>query len=206
MEETMWLIKSLTSAALYDLLKYIGTPKSQHWYDVKQTARNLLATLLMSDAGLRIGEVLSLRIGDLWNHEKPGPRKILTVQTEKSKLLREVPLTKRVQTAIVWMYHYGWAKNRRTSPELPAFSSHKGKVLEPMTSRQLQRIIKQAGKEVLGRKVTPHMLRHTFATRLMKKNNIRVVQILLGHGSISSTQVYTHPSSEDCQNAIDSLS
>lgn len=205
----MWLVKSLTSQALYDLLKHIGTPKTKHWYDVKKTARNLLACLLMSDAGLRIGEVLSLKIGDLWDHTKPGPRKIITVLTEKRKKdleLRDIPLTKKVQDALTWMYNYGWAKNRRINPNNHAFTTHKGIIDQPMSARQLERIIKKAGNEVLGIKVTPHMLRHTFATRLVnKKNNIRVIQILLGHQSISSTQVYTHPSSEDRQNAIDSL-
>lgn len=49
------------------------------------------------------------------------------------------------------------------------------------------------------------MLRHTFATRLMQKTNIRVVQQLLGHKSLSSTQVYTHPNADDLQKAIENL-
>jgi integrase/recombinase XerC len=49
------------------------------------------------------------------------------------------------------------------------------------------------------------MLRHTFATNLMRTTNARVVQQLLGHKNLSSTQIYTHPNQQDLKKAIDSL-
>ncbi|GAH96402.1 unnamed protein product, partial [marine sediment metagenome] len=55
------------------------------------------------------------------------------------------------------------------------------------------------------REIHPHILRHTFATRLMSKTSMRVVQELLGHKNLSSTQIYTHPNNADLQEAIDSL-
>ena len=50
------------------------------------------------------------------------------------------------------------------------------------------------------------MLRHTFATRLLKASNMRVVQEALGHKSIQTTQIYTHVTSDDLTRAVNSLS
>ena len=68
--------------------------------------------------------------------------------------------------------------------------------------RDVQRIVAQYTKQYLSVSFTPHSLRHTFATRLLKCSNIRIVQQLLGHDSLTSTQIYTHPSSDDRNIAI----
>ncbi|GAJ04418.1 unnamed protein product [marine sediment metagenome] len=77
--------------------------------------------------------------------------------------------------------------------------------MRPLTVRQVQRIITFAGKLSMGRNIHPHLLRHTFATRLMRNTSMAVVQQLLGHTNLSSTQIYTHPNGEDRKKAIDSL-
>ncbi|GAH69734.1 unnamed protein product, partial [marine sediment metagenome] len=51
----------------------------------------------------------------------------------------------------------------------------------------------------------PHMLRHTFASKLMRVTSMRTVQELLGHSSITSTQIYTHPNEDDKKKAIKGL-
>lgn len=66
-----------------------------------------------------------------------------------------------------------------------------------VSTRTLQRLVARLGREVLGRSLWPHVLRHTYATRMMRVCELRVVQELLGHRSVKSTQVYTHVSSED---------
>lgn len=74
----------------------------------------------------------------------------------------------------------------------------KGRILP----RDLQRVCNTIALASIGKLCTPLTLRHSFATRLMRHANIRVVQVLLGHRSLQSTQIYTHPTSNDCRQAI----
>ena len=81
---------------------------------------------------------------------------------------------------------------------------------KPLTTRNIQKIIqKTAGKAGIQKKVTPHTLRHSFATHLLESGvDIRVIQTLLGHSNLNTTQLYAHVSSEmikSIKNPLDSL-
>lgn len=74
----------------------------------------------------------------------------------------------------------------------PLFTSYRNK---PLTSRSVQRIISMFGKIIGKRSITPHKLRHSFATHLLRQGvDLRVIQELLGHATLASTEIYTHVS------------
>lgn len=71
-----------------------------------------------------------------------------------------------------------------------------------LQSRDIQRIVRSLSLRSIGRPIHPHVLRHTFATKLLSVSNLRIVQKVLGHKNISSTQIYTHPSNNEIAEAI----
>jgi len=164
--------------------------------------RNYTMALIMLDTGLRVGELTHLYVSDLWLDNQPKLALAVRPTLTKTKTARLIPLSKRIRGACVQMWNEVW----QLSLDLGnPYAFHSFRPSRCIAERQVQRIIKQAATRAIDRGVTPHALRHTFATRLMRTTNIRVVQTLLGHASLSSTQIYTHPTSDDLRTAIDSM-
>jgi len=74
-----------------------------------------------------------------------------------------------------------------------------------LNTRDFHRIVYTHSLNSIGRPIHPHTLRHTFATELLSKSNLAIVQEALGHKSIQSTQIYLHPSTNDVLKAINQL-
>jgi len=175
--------------------------------------RNYLIGLLMLDAGMRVGEVVSLQKSDLifevtyaGDDYTPVLEAVGTIvilpKNSKNGEGRTIPTSQRIKDAILNMNKHFW-KKFEVRWNQAAFMGYS--LLSPMSVRQIERIILSAGKTAIGKAVHPHMLRHTFATKLMRTTSIRIVQQLLGHKQLSSTQVYTHPGMDDLKNAINSI-
>jgi site-specific recombinase XerD len=161
--------------------------------------RNFCMILLMLDAGLRVSEVCGLQRSDLWFGEGPVVDLIVPASIAKNGVERTVPLSDRLREAIRCLRKNHW-DTLEVHPEFPAFWGQDPQ--DHLTTRQVQRIVKQITTAALGLAFNPHALRHTFATKMMHLTDIRTVQMLLGHASLSSTQVYTHPSLSDLREAI----
>jgi site-specific recombinase XerD len=164
--------------------------------------RNLLMTLLMLDAGLRVGEVVQLRISDLWMFDAPVESVTLTKDQTKTQRERTIPLSERIREAIILTHNFYWPM---ATERIPLYAFYGSDPKCHLTTRHVRLIISSLSLMTFGRRIHPHTLRHTFATRLMRKTNIRVVQQLLGHASLQSTQIYTHPNQQDLQTAIKNL-
>lgn len=165
----------------------------------RRSNRNLLMGLLMYDAGLRVGEVVQLVVGDLWFQDEPRQSLLVRPEVAKGGRERTVPLTQRITIVIDQMTKTWWSLTGCFGDEY-AFYTERPRT--HISARQVERIIEHAGQEAIGKDVNPHMLRHSFASRLMRTTSMRVVQQLLGHKNIATTQIYTHPNSDDLNNAI----
>ena len=137
-----------------------------------------LITLIYA-AGLRISEALQLNIIDV-----EGLETIRIVG--KGKKIREIPLIESAQLAIKKLLD----NNKNLNKNSPLFIGIKGKRLN---SRQVQKTIEELRNKLsLPKSLTPHTLRHSFATHLLEKGvDLRTLQELLGHSSLSTTQGYT---------------
>jgi integrase/recombinase XerC len=146
-------------------------------------ARDLALFTLLYGAGLRLAEALSLTVREA----SAAELKI----TGKGGKQRMVPLLPAVQSAL-----RGWLKWRpEASADAPLFIGTRGDVLNPAVAQKSLRVLRaQLG---LPAHTTPHALRHSFATALLGAGaDLRVIQELLGHSSLSTTQRYTKVDAE----------
>jgi integrase/recombinase XerD len=144
------------------------------------TLRERAAMEIAYGAGLRLSEVLSLKLTDV-----DGERMILRVDQGKGRKDRNVMLSPKLLETLRTYW-------RQSRPRVWLFPGHGGKRhLHPTI---LQRAFKQAKEEArITKPVSFHSLRHTFATHLLESGvNVRTIQALLGHRSLGSTQRYVH--------------
>jgi len=183
-------------------LNTISADETVRLLDRRMCQRNKLLILLMLDAGLRVGEAVQLRRYDLWFNDTPRDTLLVRGIITKTKTDRTVPFSARLKEAIkIFGNLCLW--NRHMNLDMYAFCGRYANT--HIRVRTVQAMIETLSTASIGRKINPHMLRHTFATRLMKNTNIRIVQELLGHKHLTSTQVYTHPNQQDLTDAVNLL-
>lgn len=160
--------------------------------DATDNNKSRLIISLLYSSGLRVSELVNLKTSDFNFDEKTGW--VRSGKGSKDRLfVISDNLSKEIQDYLQNRNHqYIFSKEA------------------PLTTRNIQKIIaltkKRAGIE---KKVTPHTLRHSFATHLLEQGtDIRVIQVLLGHSSLNTTQIYAHVSSEQIKkikNPLDGL-
>jgi len=146
--------------------------------------RNRVIIEVLYGTGLRASELCNLEIQDFLMEER-----LLFVKEGKGKKDRILPLgdnAYRYLSEYVKRFRKKLLSGKKTKS---LFIFHKGRSLNVYWVRAIiKSLVKKSGLE---KEVTPHVIRHTFATHLLKRGaGIREIQILLGHSSISSTQVY----------------
>jgi len=150
--------------------------------------RDLLILELLYATGLRVGELVSIKLKDINKKE----RTILILG--KGNKERIVEFGEYAEESLTLYLKEGREKlNINHSAYL--FLNHQGGILTERGVRYvLDKIIK---KTTLAKNISPHMLRHTFATHLLNEGaELRMVQELLGHSNIATTGIYTHVSNE----------
>ena len=162
------------SALTTDIAEVTDTPAMQ--------ARDTALFTLLYGAGLRISEALSLNRRDA---PLPGSDAMLRV-TGKGSKQRIVPVLPVVRQAIAaWLRHHP-----DPAPEAPLFVGARGGRLNPAIAQRTMQAYRRLNG--LPETATPHALRHSFATHLLAGGaDLRAIQELLGHASLSTTQRYT---------------
>jgi integrase/recombinase XerC len=148
--------------------------------------RNYALFMLLYGSGLRIGEALSLNIAQM-------PHDGYLRVTGKGRKERQVPVLKNVEEAL---QEYLDACPYAQTAERAIFIGKRGERLnQGVAQREMRSLRNTLG---LPETATPHALRHSFATHLLQNGaNLREIQELLGHASLSTTQRYTEINAEE---------
>jgi integrase/recombinase XerC len=175
--------KALSERDMEDLLDAPAEQEREAWLDLRDAA----VLLLLYGAGLRIGEALGLSKGVVEDLLKTG-RDTLSV-TGKGNKTRLVPLLPQALEGLrIYRDACPWLAAR--GPGEAFFVGARGGALDPAIVQKRVRDIRRGLG--LAESVTPHALRHSFATHLLGAGgDLRTIQELLGHASLSTTQRYT---------------
>ncbi|MFZ2521994.1 MAG: site-specific tyrosine recombinase/integron integrase [Minisyncoccia bacterium] len=173
-----------------ELSRLLNSPKGT---DLKNLRDKAILELLFS-TGLRVSELCSLNsdidlnADELSVRGKGGKVRVVFLSDDARKSVREYLKARKDMSDALFIQVGVEVRKRKANPGAKTMET------SALTSRSIQRIIKQhAIKAGISKKVTPHVMRHLFATDLLSNGaDIRSVQSMLGHSSIITTQIYTH--------------
>jgi integrase/recombinase XerD len=150
-------------------------------------------------AGLRVSEIVSLKVSDV-----DSQRMTLRVQQGKGRKDRYAMLSPVLLERLRawWRLGHAQGKIRGDGWLFPGLDP-----VDPVTARQLNRAVHQAADAAkIDKRVTPHILRHSFATHLLEqKVDIRVIQVLLGHKKLETTSLYAQVATDLLRSVISPL-
>jgi integrase/recombinase XerD len=163
----------------------LAIPEVRRLFAALVNPKHRLMAFLLYSSGIRVGELVRLRVFDL-----DAERNLVHVRRGKGAkdryTLYSDAAAQAVERYIAFAEPGDWLFE----------GARKGR---PISARSVQKVIAAAGRRAgIRRRVTPHTLRHSFATHLLEQGvDVRYIQELLGHASPTTTQIYTHVTSRD---------
>ena len=170
-----------------ELSRLLASPKGEELKDLRDKA---ILELLFS-TGLRVSELCSLTSDinlssdELSIRGKGGKIRVVFISEEARKAVKKYLASRKDMTEALFVQIPGPISISKKTKEMD---------LKALTKRSIERIVKEhATKAGISKRVTPHVIRHMFATDLLSNGaDLRSVQVMLGHSDISTTQIYTH--------------
>jgi integrase/recombinase XerC len=184
--------KSLSTKQLRRLLRAVHNGGS---------SRDVAIIEMLVGAGLRVGELLQLQVGDVMLRDRSG---WVIVREGKQGGYREVPLTQEVRQAVADYLETDPAEGKQ-GEETPLWWGKNG----PLTHRSsVLRVLKKYAFRAQLKSISPHVLRHTFATHYLKANpdDLRGLAALLGHSDLNTVMIYTAPTQQDLASRMERMS
>ena len=162
----------------YKLPNYLSTAEIKKLIEITDNLKHKSIIMLLYSGGLRLSEVVNLKITDI-----DSKAMTITIRQAKGKKDRQVMLSENF-LLILRQYYL------KFKPNFYLFEGQNGL---QYSGRSIQQIVKQSTlKSGINKTVSPHILRHSFATHLLEAGtDIRYIQELLGHNHVKTTQIYT---------------
>ena len=184
-----------------ELSRLLASPSGENLKDIRDKA---ILELLFS-TGLRVSELCSLTSDinlssdELSIRGKGGKIRVVFISEEARKAVKKYLALRKDMTEALFVQianplASGTPPSQGERGKKNSSSAIKNMDVKPLTKRSIERIVKKhAIKAGISKKVTPHTIRHMFATDLLSNGaDLRSVQVMLGHSDISTTQIYTH--------------
>lgn len=150
---------------------------------------------LLYATGMRVGELTGLNLSDI------DLARGLARVTGKGNKQRVVPFGREATLALNEWLEFGRSELANGKAEDAVFVGSRGGRID---QRQVRRVVERAGQRAGVSDISPHTLRHTAATHMLEGGaDLRVVQEMLGHSSLQTTQIYTHVSAQRLKNVYD---
>ncbi len=169
----------------------------------KHGLRDYTLIFFALNTGLRNSEVIGLNVEDVCPYDIVLETLELPARIAKGNKPRSIPLCLDIKDAL-GVYIFEEIKSERITNGSTALFRSKWSN-KRLGRKDFHQILERHSVNSIHRRCHPHMLRHTFATKLIGQANIKLVQDILGHSSLQSTQVYLHPSSSEKLDAVNKL-
>ncbi|GIU82203.1 MAG: site-specific tyrosine recombinase XerD [Acidobacteria bacterium] len=182
---------------LQKLPEYLSVEDIERLFSVPDTSqetglRNRAILELLYACGLRVSELVNLEFSDV-----DLDARVLTCYGKGSKV-RKIPIGR---SAAEWLKKYLAVRRQKETKTEKIFVSPAGK---PLTRQDVFLFVKECGKKIGIPDISPHTLRHCFATHLVQNDaDLLSVQRMLGHADVATTQIYTHLRKSDLQKSYE---